>query len=57
MKSIVGTPEWEAACAAYIEAQNKAAANGGKGWEHANCDHAYGYCATTANNVYEGASA
>ena len=57
MKSIVGTPEWEAACAAYIEAQNKAAANGGKGWEHANCDHAYGYCAETANNVYEGASA
>jgi hypothetical protein len=36
---------WEAACNRYIEQVNKAAENGMKGWEHANCDHAYGYCA------------
>ena len=37
-----------------IEAQNKAAANGWKGWEHANCDHGSGYCADTPNNIFGG---
>ena len=53
MKSIVGTPEWEAATKAYVEAQKKAEANDWKGWEHAYCDHAYGYCTATPNNAYE----
>ena len=53
MQSIVGTPEWDAATKKYAEALQKAADNGWKGWQHANCDHAYGYCATTPNNVFE----
>jgi len=44
MKSIVGTKEWEEACAEYVAALDKAAETGYKGWEHASCDHAYGYC-------------
>ena len=51
--SIVGTAEWNALCAAYATAQ---AASNGKGWKHANCDHAYGYCTETATNTYQGAS-
>lgn len=54
MKSIVGTKEWEAACEAYIAQQNAAAANGWKGWEHANCDHGSGYCAETVTNTFGG---
>ena len=54
MASIVGTPEWNAYAEAYIEAQKKAAANGWKGWEHANCDHGSGYCADTPNNIFGG---
>lgn len=53
MESIVGTPEWDAATKKYAEALQKAADNGWKGWEHANCDHGYGYCATTPNNIFE----
>lgn len=34
--------EWDAYTAQYAAAQQAA---GGKGWEHAGCDHAYGYCA------------
>lgn len=50
--SIVGTPAWDAACAAYIASLE------GKSPEqlaHANCDHAYGYCAETADNTFGGA--
>ena len=49
--SIVGTPEWEALCVAYIASME------GKSPEqiaHANCDHGYGYCSETANNAFEG---
>jgi hypothetical protein len=56
----VGADGWRCdACAArwkkytddYIAARD---ASGGKGWEHAYCDHAYGYCAATPSNTYEG---
>lgn len=40
----VGSPEWKAYEAAYIEALKEAEKNGMKGWEHANCDHGNGYC-------------
>lgn len=47
--SIVGTPEWDAACAAYVQ-QMAALTPGQKA--HANCDHAYGYCTQTPTNTF-----
>lgn len=43
---------WQAYTDQYVESLRKAAANGYKGWEHANCDHAYDYCTTTPNNAF-----
>lgn len=34
-------PNWERDCRAYIEARE---AQDERGWAHAECDHAYGYC-------------
>lgn len=51
--SIVGTPEWDAACAAYIASMK------GKSPEqtaHADCDHGYGYCSQTPSNTFEGSA-
>lgn len=49
MRSIVGTPEWDAFCDAYVAAmQDKTPEQ----VAHANCDHANGYCTQTPNNVF-----
>jgi hypothetical protein len=42
--------EWAKYTAQYVAAYK---ASGGKGWEHANCDHANGYCTTTPNNTFQ----
>ena len=42
--------QWAEYTAAYIAARD---ASGGKGWEHADCDHAYNYCTQTSNNVFQ----
>ncbi len=54
MESIVGSPEWEKLVAEYIESMEEAIGNGSfeKGWAHAGCSHAEGYCSETFNNVY-----
>lgn len=48
--------EWEKYAAEYNAAVTKAVAEGTfeKGWAHSGCDHAAGYCAETATNIYEG---
>lgn len=48
----VGSPEWDHYVAEYVAALKEAEANGMKGWEHANCDHANGYCAEAADSRY-----
>lgn len=50
--SIVGTPEWDAACAAYIAQMNTLTP---EQKAHANCDHAYDYCTQTPTNTFQGA--
>jgi hypothetical protein len=45
---------WEESSAQYAASMKAAAANGMKGWEHASCDHAEGYCAASATNVFQG---
>ena len=47
----VGSPQWNADMKAYAEAQSAAISAGSKGWEHANCDHAYGYCPVEAGKA------
>ena len=42
--------QWAEYTAQYVAAQKAAQ---GKGWEHAYCDHANGYCANTPSNVYQ----
>ena len=42
--------EWAEATAKYIAARKAAQ---GKGWEHADCDHANGYCADTPSNIFQ----
>lgn len=51
--SNVGTPEWEAACDAYIASMNSKTP---EQTAHADCDHGYGYCTQTATNAFTGSA-